>query len=55
MKLTTRLFVAAIAVAALVSVRAAAQETTWRGKISDSMCGADAKWGFFGKAQIERV
>jgi hypothetical protein len=37
------LFVAAIAVAAFVSVRATAQETTWRGKISDAMCKGDHK------------
>jgi hypothetical protein len=44
MKWTARLFVAAIAVAAVMTVRAAAadqaQDTTWRGKISDAMCGA---------------
>jgi hypothetical protein len=41
MKWTARLLVAAVAVAGLLTVRpAAAQETTWRGKISDAMCGA---------------
>lgn len=44
MKWTFRLFVAAVAVAAVMSVRAVAadpaQDTTWRGKISDAMCGA---------------
>ena len=44
MKWTARLFVAAVAVAAVMTVSAAAadqaQETTFRGKISDAMCGA---------------
>ncbi len=41
MKLGTRLFVAAIAVAAVMSVRSlGAAEETWRGKVSDAMCGA---------------
>lgn len=44
MKWTARVFVAAMAVAALVTLRPVAadqaQETTWRGKISDAMCGA---------------
>ena len=41
MKFATRLFVAALAVAAIVSVRAlGAAPETWRGKVSDAMCGA---------------
>lgn len=41
MKLATRLFLGALAVAAVVSVQSlGAAEETWRGKISDAMCGA---------------
>ncbi len=43
MKLIARVFVAAIAVAGVISVVslvAAGQAQTWTGKISDSMCGA---------------
>ena len=40
---TARLVVAAVAVAAVISVRVTAQETTWRGKISDAMCKGDHK------------
>jgi hypothetical protein len=41
MKWTARLFVAAVAVAAVMSVRVAGSAPeTWRGKISDAMCGA---------------
>jgi hypothetical protein len=44
MKLQSKWLVAALAIVAFVAVRSvSAAPTTWTGKISDAMCGADHK------------